>query len=83
MNESGDPDTFNSCGPHDSSLIMAFPSKKKRKKKSRSFDEKNSSDILIIKKEIIERYRCFNWRKIVLSNCSISTIRSTNDDNEV
>lgn len=55
MNESGDPDTFNSCGPHDSSLIMAFPSKKKRKKKSRSFDEKNSSDILIIKKEIIER----------------------------
>lgn len=78
MSESGDPDTFNSCGPHNSSPMMAFPSRKKRKekKKSRYFDDKNSSKNILMKRKekkkgIIERgYQ--NWRKIVPSNCSIS-----------
>lgn len=53
MSESGDPDTFNSCGPHNSSPMMAFPSRKKRKekKKSRYFDDKNSSKNILMKRK--------------------------------
>lgn len=59
MSESGDPDTFNSCGPHNSSPMMAFPSRKKRKekKKSRYFDDKNSSKNILMKRKKKRNYR--------------------------
>lgn len=58
MSESGDPDTFNSCGPHNSSPMMAFPSRKKRKeKKSHGISTTKIRKNILMKRKKKRNYR--------------------------